>query len=357
MKDGYPLPHIDDILDSLGDSGCFTVLDAAFGFWQIPLHPNSVEKAGFCTKKGTYQFLMLPMGLSGSPSTYQRTMNNILKDYLGKFVYCFVDDYIVYSPDVETHAKHLQLVFEACMNANLKLKRAKCQFCKSKVVYLGHEISKNGIRPNDDNVKKIVEMREPVNIDECRSFLGTVGYYRRFIEGFAAKAMGITKMLKKNARFLWGKEQQSSFNYLQSVLISPPVLAYPIREYVKIITCDASTKGGLGCILSQSPTGSSEGETVIAYGSKTLTGSEKNYTINHLEALAIIWAINRYRHYLSSKEQFVIRTDHAALVYIFKNEKTSPKLQRWKACLLGYNYRIEYRAGKENPADSLSRLL
>jgi hypothetical protein len=357
VKDGYPLPHIDDILDSLGNSTCFTVLDAAFGFWQIPLHPNSVEKTGFCTKKGTYQFLTLPMGLSGSPSAYQRTMNNILKDYLGKFVYVFVDDYIVYSPDVKTHAEHLGLVFEACMKANLRLKKAKCQFCKEKVVYLGHEISRNGLRPNDGNIKKILQMREPKSSDECRSFLGTVGYYRRFIESFATKAAPITSMLKKNARFMWSAAQQDSFNYLQSTLISPPVLSYPIREFVKILTCDASTSGGLGCILSQSPSGDVEGEVVIAYGSKTLTGPEKNYTINHLEALAIIWAVNRYRHYLSSKEEFVIRTDHAALVYIFKNEKPSPKLQRWKACLMGYNYRIEYRPGKENPADSLSRLL
>lgn len=356
VKDGYPLPHIDDILDSLGGSGCFTVLDAAFGFWQIPLHPNSVEKTGFCTKKGVYHFLTLPMGLANSPSVYQRTMNNILREYLGVFVYVFVDDYVVYSKDVETHAKHLQLVFDACMKANLKLKLAKCQFCKDKVVYLGHEISKNGLRPNDDNIKKILQMREPKNSDECRSFLGTVGYYRRFIENFAIKAGPITKLLKKNVKFQWGQEQQDSFNYLQSTLISPPVLSYPVKEYVKILTCDASTSGGLGCILSQSPTGSPEGEVVIAYGSKTLVGSEKNYTINHLEALAIIWAVNRYRHYLSSKEEFIIRTDHAALVYIFNNDKPSPKLQRWKACLMGYNYRIEYRPGKENPADSLSRL-
>lgn len=110
-------------------------------------------------------------------------------------------------------------------------------------------------------------------------------------------------------------------------MISPPILSHPIREHVKIITCDASLVG-LSCILSQSPEGDQEDESVIAYGSKTLTKTQKNYAINHLEALAVIWAVNRYRHYLSSREEFVIRTDHAALVYIFNSDKPSLKLQR-----------------------------
>jgi hypothetical protein len=252
-------------------------------------------------------------------------MNNILQEFLGDFVFAFVDDYIVYSKDIESHAIHLQKVFDACNKANLKLKLAKCQFCKDKVTYLGHEVSKNGLRPNDDNIKKILNMRAPRSVEECRSLLGSIGFYRRFIDNFSGKAEPITKLLKKNTKFVWVKEQQDSFNYLQSSLISPPILAFPDRSQVKILTCDASTRG-LSCILSQSLEGTIEGETVIAYGSKTLNRSQRNYTISHLEAMAIVWAVNRYRHYLSSKSEFVIRTDHAALVFIFKNEKPSPKV-------------------------------
>ncbi|KAG1122430.1 hypothetical protein G6F42_011485 [Rhizopus arrhizus] len=356
VKDGYPLPHIDDILDAIGGYQCYTVLDAAFGFWQIPLHPNSIEKSGFISKMGVFSFTVMAMGLMGSPSTYQRCVNNILQEYLGVFVYAFIDDYVVYSRNPSEHAVHLQKIFDACNKANLKLKLAKCQFSRDKVVYLGHQVGSEGLQPTDSNIKKMMDMREPRDKDEVRSFLGSVGYYRRFIDNFAGKAEPITKLLKKNCKFEWGTAQRKAFNYLQSSLISPPILSYPIRAHVKIITCDASLVG-LSCILSQSPDGDQEGETVIAYGSKTLNNTQKNYAINHLEAMAVVWAVNRYRHYLSSREEFVIRTDHAALVYIFNSDKPSPKLQRWKACLLGYRYRVEYRPGKENPADTLSRLV
>jgi len=357
VKDGYPLPHIDDILDSIGGNQCYTVLDAAFGFWQIPLKDQeSIDKSGFCCKMGVFSFTVMAMGLQGSPSTYQRCMNNILQEYLGVFVYAFVDDYVVFSANEALHAQHLQLVFDACNKANLRLKLAKCQFCRDKVVYLGHEVGREGLRPTDSNIKKMLNMREPKDKDECRSFLGSVGYYRRFIDNFAGQAEPITTLLKKTSKFEWGAAQRNAFNYLQSSLISPQILAYPIRTHIKIITCDASLLG-LSCILSQSPKGDQDQETVIAYGSKTLNATQKNYSINHLEAMAIVWAVNRYRHYLSSKEEFVIRTDHAALVFIFESDKPSPKLQRWKACLMGYKYRVEFRPGKENPADSLSRLV
>lgn len=357
VKDGYPLPHIDDILDAIGGYQCYTVLDAAFGFWQIPLADEaSIERSGFVTKMGVFSFTVMAMGLQGSPSSYQRCMNNILREYLGEFVYAFVDNYVVYSRSPAEHAVHLQKIFDACNKANLRLKLAKCQFCRDKVVYLGHEVGIEGLQPTDSNIKKMVNMREPKDKDEVRSFLGSVGYYRRFIDNFAGMAEPITKLLKKTSKFEWGEAQRNAFNYLQSSSISPPILSHPIRHHVKIITCDASLVG-LSCILSQSPSGDQEDESVIAYGSKTLTSTQKNYAINHFEALAVIWAVNRYRHYLSSREEFVIRTDHAALVYIFNSDKPSPKLQRWKACLLGYRYRVEYRPGTENPADILSRLI
>ncbi|KAK4517475.1 uncharacterized protein ATC70_000813 [Mucor velutinosus] len=208
VKDGYPLPHIDDILDSIGGYQCYTVLDAAFGLWQIPIHENSIERSGFVTKMGVFSFNVMAMGLQGSPSTYQRCMNNILQEYLGVFVYAFVDDYVVYSRSPSEHAVHLQKIFDACNKANLKLKLAKCQFSCDNVVYLGHEVGSEGLQPTDSNIKKMMEMREPRDKDEVRSFLGNVGYYRRFIDNFAGKAEPITKLLKKASKFEWGEAQR-----------------------------------------------------------------------------------------------------------------------------------------------------
>lgn len=295
-------------------------------------------------------------GLTNGPSCFQRVMNSMLHEYIGKFIYIFIDDILVYSRNEEEHKEHLKLVFEACMKGNLRLRLEKCQFGKSKVVYLGHEVGANGLQPAEANEKKILELREPKSCDEVRSLLGTTGHYRRFIEDYAGKAESLTRLLKKNVPFEWEQKQQDAFNYLISSLMSPPILSFPVKEQVKIITTDGSYSG-LGAILSQSPTGSEEGETVISYASKSINQACLNYTVSHIEALAVIWAVNRFRYYLSTKEEFVIRTDHAALQYIFKNPKPSPKVERWKACLMGYKYRVVYKKGKDNPTDSLSRLI
>jgi hypothetical protein len=355
VKDSYPLPHIEEVLDSLGGNKCFTTLDAASGFWQIELHPNSIAKSGFVTKYGCYTFSVMPFGLCNAPSSYTRYMTNILREYIGVFLYVFIDDVIVYSLDQESHLRHLEMVFEACSKANLRLRLEKCQVAKPSVTYLGHEVGERGIRPCEANVKKIRELKEPTNLEEVRSVLGMTGYFRRFYEEYSARTEPLNRLTKKNAKFVWKQEQQDAFNYLMSTLISPPVLSYPIRSQVKILTCDASYKG-LGAILSQSPTGNEENETVISYGSKSINNSQLNYTVTHLEALSIVWAVNRYRYYLSNKEEFVIRTDHAALEFILNSDKPSPKIERWKACLMGYKYRVVYRRGSDNPSDALSRL-
>ncbi|KAG1302226.1 hypothetical protein G6F64_011112 [Rhizopus arrhizus] len=318
VKDGYPLPHIEEVLDSLGGATYFSTLDAASGFWQVEMHPNSVEKTGFVTKFGTYEFNVMPFGLTSAPSTFQRMMSDILRDYIGIFVYVFIDDILIYSKDEESHLEHLRKVFEACDGANLRLRREKCQFGKRNVVYLGHEVGRDGLKPSSHNVKKILSLKEPKNVDEIRSLLGMTGYYRRFIEDYATRAQPLTRLVKKNVPFEWKEEQQDAFNYLTSSLISPPVLAYPNPDHVKIVTTDASYRG-LGAVLSQS--GTEEGETVISYGSKSVNNTQLGYAPAHLEALSIIWAVNRYRYYLSSKKKFMIRTDNAALEFILNNDK------------------------------------
>ncbi|KAG2190950.1 hypothetical protein INT47_009222 [Mucor saturninus] len=355
IKDAFPLPHIDDLLDSLGGATWFSTLDAASGFWQIPVAQDSIEKTGFVTRHGTYEFTVMPFGLTSAPSTFQRTMSIILQQYIGTFVYVFIDDIIIFSKSLSEHAKHLELVFQACHTANLRLKKSKCLFARRSVEYLGHVVSDKGLLPCARNVDKVITLPQPQSTNDIHTFLGMTGYYRCFIPDYAKIAQPLTKLLQKNNRFIWTRRERKAFDTLKKALVNPPILAYPDKEMIQILTTDASTKG-LGAILSQAPPDDPENETVIAYGSRGLRGPERNYAATHLEALALVWGTSRFRHYLSGR-RFILRTDHAALVYIIKNPNPSAKLSRWSAALMEYDFIIEHKPGKSNPADALSRLL
>lgn len=355
VKDAFPLPRIDELLDSMGGARWFSTLDAASGYWQVPMADSSIAKTGFVTKYGTYEFKVMPFGLTSAPSTFQRAMTNILSSFIGKFVYVFIDDVIVYSRTPAEHANHLRLVFDACTQANLRLKRSKCTFGSNRVEYLGHVVSSQGLEPSQTNVQKILDLKRPECTDEVHTFLGMTGYYRRFVPGYTEIALPLNRLLRKDQPFRWGGAEQEAFDSLKHALVNPPVLAYPDRDQVQIITTDASTRG-LGAILSQAPADNLENETVVAYASRTVRGPELNYATTHLEALGVVWGINNFRHYLSGR-RFILRTDHAALQYILTNPRPTPKLARWAAALMEYDYTVEYRPGKRNPADALSRLV
>lgn len=231
----------------------------------------------------------MPFGLCSAPQTFQRAVTNILTPYIDDFVYVFIDDIIIFSKSLEDHKVHLEKVFQACRAANLRLKKSKCVFARTEVEYLGHVISAEGLLPNQRNTEKILKMPEPKSSKDVKVWLGTTGYYRRHIKGYAQVARPLTKLLKKDMVFIWGQEQGLAFEALKNALITPPILAYPDRNQVQILTTDASTHG-LGAVLSQSPTGDSKDERVIAYASRSLRGSENNYAATHLEALAVVWA-------------------------------------------------------------------
>lgn len=355
IKDNFPLPIIDSLLDSLANAQVFSTLDAASGYHQVPMHKDSMAKTGFITPRGTFEFTVMPFGLTSAPATYQRMMTNLLGEFIGKFVFVFIDDVIIYSRSHQEHAKHLELVLKRCNQANLRLKFKKCTFGAEEVEYLGHKISSKGILPNIHNTDKVLSFPTPRNPDQVRSFLGTIGYYRRFIKDYTSKTSSLIMFLRKNVRFRWGPDQEEAFKVLKQDLTTAPILAYPDREKVMILTTDASNVG-VGAILSQSKTGSEEGEQVISYNSRSLRGSERNYATVHLEALAVVWGVAKYKHFLRSKK-FILRTDNAALTFVMAPSKPSPKLSRWAAALLEYDFDIIHHTGKENPADALSRLL
>ena len=355
VKDHFPLPFIDELVDSMGGARYFSTLDAASGYWQVPMHEDSIRKTGFVTKYGVFDWCVLPFGLSTAPATFQRLMARILQPLLGKCVHVFIDDIIVYSRTLEEHVHHLEQVFEICKEANLRIKLAKCSFASDNVEYLGHRITKDGLKPTDRNVKKVLDMAAPSSKSEVRSFLGMVGYYRRFIPDFANKAHPIQQLTRVKSDFIWGTQQEEAFEALKNALVHPPVLAYPDPTKVQILTTDASGKG-IGAILSQSADGSSEGEQVIAYASRALRGAETRYATTHVEALAIVAGMYHFRHYLRGRK-FVLYTDHSALIYILNNPTPSPKISRWSAATMEYDFVAKHRKGEDNPADALSRLV
>ena len=183
--DRYPLPRIDELLKTFRTANWFTTLDLASGYWQVEMNEADKEKTAFITHKGLYEFNVMPFGLCNAPETFQRLMNFVLQDFLGKFVAVYLDDIIIYSRTFEQHIDHIQLVFEALRTATLKIKLKKGFFCFPNIAFLGHIVGRNGISPDLTKVEKIKNFPEPTNLKELRGALGLFSYYRKFVKDFS----------------------------------------------------------------------------------------------------------------------------------------------------------------------------
>ncbi|XP_049866081.1 uncharacterized protein LOC126366827 [Pectinophora gossypiella] len=351
----YPLPLITDILDQLGHSKYFTTLDLVSGFHQIKLKKEDAEKTGFTVitngTSGHYEFTRMPFGLKNAPSTFQRLMNTVLTGLQGLHCYIYLDDCIIYSHDLDSHIQKLKLVFDRLRQFNLKLQPDKCEFLRREVAYLGHIITDKGVSPNPDKIKAVTDFPIPRNAKDIKSFLGLVGYYRRFIENFSKITKPLTSLLKKDAEFKWSYDQQQSFDILKNKLTSAPLLQYPNFNEPFILTTDASNYA-VGAVLSQGDIGK---DKPIAYASRTLNKAEGNYSTIEKELLAILFGVKTFRPYLYGRK-FKIVTDHRPLVWLFNDKDPGSRLIRWRLKLEEYDYEIIYKQGKLNcNADALSR--
>ena len=306
-KDSYPIPRIDDTLDKLYGKTGFSTLDLVSGYFQIALDEAAKEMSAFIVENNLYEFNRMPFGLTNAPSTFQRLMN---RDILGKFALVYLDDILIYSETFDEHYEHIETVFQLLTDAGLKLKLKKCHFMKQSVNYLGHIISAKGISPDPRKIETIANYKIPVNSEQLASFLGLVGYYRKFISNFGTIARPLSSQTKKNKKepLVWGEPEQTAFETLRKALISPPILAFPNFDVSFQIFTDASNYG-IGAILSQIQNGQ---EVVIAYQSRHLKPSEVKYTTIEKEALAVIFAIKRFKHYLIDNE-FLVISDHRPL--------------------------------------------
>ena len=357
--DTYPLPRIDDLLDQLNGARYFSTLDLASGFWQVQMEPASREKTAFVTPHGLYEFLVMPFGLTNAPAVFQRLMQKVLNGLnpeSGKqFVVAYLDDILIFSETLQDHLTHLQKVINRLKTANLKLKPTKCMFMRKELEYLGHVITAEGLKPNLRITEAVRNFPTPENVPSVRRFLGMASYYRRFIAGFAKTAQPLHQLTAKNVPFQWSPECETAFVALKDKLVTPPVLAYPRFGEGFTLETDASISG-LGAVLSQKQ---ADGRLhPVAYASRALNPTEKNYSVTELETLAVVWGITHFHSYLYGGDVTVI-TDHSAVKPVLEAPNPAGKHARWWTRVHGTgikSVKIVYRAGRENAsADALSR--
>lgn len=354
--DQYPLPKPADIFATLSGGQRFTTLDLTHAYNQLQLDEESRKFATINTHQGLYRYTRLPFGIASAPAVFQRTMDAILQGLDG--VACYIDDILVTGKTDEEHLARLEEVLKRLHKHGVHVKRAKCQFLKSHVIFLGHRIDAQGIHPTEDKLKAIVEAPAPKNVQELRSFLGLVNYYGKFIQNAATLLAPLNSLLRKEAKWRWSQECQCSFESAKKALISSQVLvhydpALPIR-----LIGDASAYGVGAVIAHVLPDGS---EHPVAFASRTLTKSERNYAQVEKEALSLIFGVRHFHTYLYGRS-FTIVTDHKPLTAILGPKNGIPplaaaRLQRWAWILSAYQYNIEFRpTGEHGNADGLSRL-
>lgn len=351
-KDAYPLPRIDDALDSLHRACWFSTLDLASGYWQLEIDPDDRPKTAFITRQGLFEFNVLSFGLCNAPSTFQRLMDVVLADLQWTTCLVYLDDIIVFGRTFSEHLSRLDEVLLKLSQANLKVKPSKCNLFSEQVQYLGHIISAQGVRADPAKVQAVKDWPVPKTQTEVRSFVGLASYYRRFIKGFAELARPLHQLTEKGRRFKWSEACQVAFEHLKAKLISAPVLAYPDPSQPFILDTDASDTG-IGAVLSQVVDGV---EQVIAYASRALTKQERKYATTKKELLSMVTFTKYFKHYLLGKE-FILRTDHNSLRWLHNFQGLEGQLARWVEQLASFQYKIVHRPGKLHAnADALSRL-
>ena len=350
VKDRFPLPRIDELLERLGGARVFSALDLASGYHQIGVAESSIEKTAFRTSRGSWEFIVMPFGLTNAPSVFQRLMNKIFKDVLGDFVLVYLDDILIFSRSVEEHWGHLRVALQRLREAKLYGRLHKCDFLKDKVEYLGFDVSAQGMQPSRSKVAAILDWPVPESVRDVRSFLGTVSFYRRFVRGFSAMAFPLTELTKEKKPWQWTEEEQQSFDQLKVAITTSPVLIFPDFKKQFVLTTDASLVS-VGGILQQDH---GLGLQPIAYGSKKLNTAEVRYSAYERELLGIIWAIGQWRPYLQG-QRFIVQTDHSALKFLPDQPAVHRRVWKWISILQGYDVDIRHIPGRRNPADGLSR--
>ena len=347
----YPLPLISDLLDTLEGAQFYSCLDLCSGYWQMHLDPRDRHKTAFCTEVGLFQWNRLPQGLRNAASSFQRLLEIVLAGLKDFNINTYIDDLIIASKTFEEHIEKLDLVFTRLNRHNLKINPSKCQLAQSQINYLGFNIKNGRIFPEDKNLLAVKNFPVPKNKKNVKQFLGLCNFYRKFVKGFANKALPLTNLTKNKYAFNWTDECQAAFDALKKDLIQSPCLIIPNVKNDFILHTDASGFA-IGAVLSQYD---ENGDLhPVGYASRSLKDAETRYSVFEKELLAIVWGIGNFRQYLYGR-QFTLFCDQQSLSRAL-DLKECGRVTRWALTLQNYDFTIKHTPGKDNiPADVLSR--
>ena len=351
--DAEPLPDPEHIFASISQDKYFSKFDLTKGYWQVPVKERAKPYTAFLTPSGLFQFRVMPFGLVNAPATFTRMMRSVLRDLSSTDN--FIDDILIHTQTWDEHVRAIQDLLERLREVGLTAKPSKCDVGCQSLQFLGHIVGQGKLQPQDDKISHVKEARPPRTKKELRSFLGFVGYYRRFIPNFATLASPLTDLTKAKLpnRIEWGASQEEAFKTLKTRLASSPILHLPDCNRVFYLRTDASNVG-IGAVLLQQ-TEETEEKFPVSYASRKLLPREKSYATVEKEALAIVWSVQKYEPYLYGRE-FILQTDHQALTYLNRAKQTNPRIMRWALTLQPYRFRVESIKSSENVgADFLSR--
>lgn len=354
VSDQFPLPRIDELIERLGRAKYISVLDMNKGYWQVCLDEDASVKSAFVTHLGLYQFKTMPFGLKNAPMTFQRLINTLLHG-LNEFSCAYLDDVAIFSHTWSEHLDHLSQVLTRIRDAGLTIKVSKCQFALAEVSYLGHRVGGGTIKPLDAKVQSILDWPVPKTKREVQSFLGLIGYYRRFINHFSTLAAPLTELCRKRQplKVVWSAQCQTAFESLKACLLQSPVMIAPDPALPFFVQTDAS-QTGVGAVLCQK--GPDDVLHPIVFLSKKLLPRECNLSTIEKECFGIVWALTKLRSYLWG-QNFTLQTDHSPLCWLDRVKNSNQKLLRWSLALQDFDFVIQHIKGSDNiVADRLSRI-
>ena len=353
IKNKFPMPRIEYILERLDGAKYFTKIDLKSGYHQVRIFEADIPKTAFRTERGHYEFVVIPFGLTGAPGSFNKTMSRAFAILIGKCVFIFLDDILVFSASYEQHLIDVEKVFRILEENQFYANSKKSTFGVQEVSYLGFIISSNGIRLDPEKIQAILDWEIPQTAQQIRSFVGLCQAYSRHMQNFSEVAAPLTDLLKgcktKKQKVTVAGKSLEAFHALQKLASEAPVLKIASWDEPFEVITDASNIA-VGAVLEQAT-------RPIAFYSKKLDSAQRNYSVYDKELYAIITALKHWKHFLYGRE-FTVKTDHQALKWLqtMPSADWSDRQSRWSQLFQQFGGMIEYLPGKHNPvADALSR--